>query len=511
MPRTVTDHFSQVPTDGWVTVFAGMAVNLCLGILYAWSMWGAALVSETTLHAGDAIRDAQVIPVSRVTDSDRANPEVLIVKARPQNLGAEPLKVKFGEEQKEGYLLFHELVQRNVSLQAGDIITKAGEPMEGLNAGWKYLNNREAAMPFSLCVILFSLLMIPGGRIQDRISPKFGATLGGLLLAVGCILAGMLKSYTGLILGIGICGGIGMGIGYASSTPAALKWFGLKRRGLIVGLVVGGYGGAALYVGPLAAYLMEHYGISASLICLGLLFAAVVICAGQLLRNPPEGYQPPEASRWGWVENTASRRDWRPGDMVKTWQYYLLVILFALTTQSGLLVIAFASNILLEAEPGGYLAANSWVIVSFGGIMNVLGRIGTGIYSDGIGRLNTSGLNCAVAAVCLFALPYILSSKNGFLLFAALGIAYWQYGGGLTLMPSIAADFYGQKNLGVNYGLIFPGWGLGFFMAQLGGVIKDLTGSLNLAFYLSGGLLIAAVLVAKTIVRPIAGSELEDV
>ena len=500
---------SLVPRQGWITVLAGMVINLCLGILYTWSVWGTAFVHETSLRAGDAVTNGKVLPAGQVTDLDKANSEILLVQARPNNLHAEPIKVKFGQEKKEGYLLFHEVVERRLTLQAGDIVTKAGESMDGVNAGWKYLNNREAAMPFSLCIILFSLLMIPGGRIQDRLSPKFGAILGGLLLAAGCILSGLLKSYTGLILGIGIFGGTGMGIGYASSTPAALKWFGLKRRGLIAGLVVGGYGAAALYTGPLVAYLIEHHGISASFIYLGLLLAVVAICAGLLLENPPDAYRPAETGNWGWIRNSASSREWLPGQMAKTWQFYLLIALFALTTQSGLLIIAFATKILLEIEPSGYLAANSWIIVSFGGIMNILGRIGTGIYSDGIGRLNTCSLNCAVAAICLFALPYILSSKNTLLLFVALGIAYWQYGGGLTLMPSIAADFYGQKNLGVNYGLIFLGWGLGFFMAQLGGTIMDLTGSLNLAFYLSGGLLIAAVFVAQTIVRPRAFDSLE--
>ena len=134
---------------------------------------------------------------------------------------------------------------------------------------------------------MFALLMIPGGKIQDKISPKFGATLGGLFLAVGCIIAGMMKSYTGLIIGFGIFGGIGMGIGYAAPTPAALKWFGPHRRGLIAGLVVGGYGGAALYIGPLAKYLISSFGITQSFVILGVLFATVVIIAGQLVEFPP--------------------------------------------------------------------------------------------------------------------------------------------------------------------------------------------------------------------------------
>jgi OFA family oxalate/formate antiporter-like MFS transporter len=140
----------SVPAQAWVTVFAGMSINLCLGILYAWSIWKSALVN----------------------------------------------------------------------------VDMAGQTMTGMNAGWVYLNNAQAATPFSICVIVFALLMIPGGRIQDKISPKFGATLGGLTLAAGCILAGLMKSYTGIILGFGVLGGIAMGIGYAAPTPAALKWFG---------------------------------------------------------------------------------------------------------------------------------------------------------------------------------------------------------------------------------------------------------------------------------------------
>ena len=128
--------------------------------------------------------------------------------------------------------------------------------------------------------------MIPGGKIQDKISPKFGATLGGLFLAVGCIIAGMMKSYTGLIIGFGIFGGIGMGIGYAAPTPAALKWFGPHRRGLIAGIVVGGYGGAALYIGPLAKYLISSFGITQSFVILGILFACVVYCRRPTAQDP---------------------------------------------------------------------------------------------------------------------------------------------------------------------------------------------------------------------------------
>lgn len=427
----------QVPTKAWVVVFSGTAVNLCLGILYAWSVWAKALIDEKKAMAG-------VI-------------------------------------------------------------------MDGINAGWPYLSNAQAATPFSLCVLIFAVFMIPGGKIQDKISPKFGAIVGGLCLAVGCIIAGVSKSYTGLIIGFGIMGGIGMGIGYAAPTPAALSWFGPHKRGLIAGLVVGGYGGAALYVSPLGAYLLSAGGISYSFIFLGILFAVVVIIAGSLLAKAPPGYVAPAAVvKAGAAPAKAAGTliDWNPGDIFKTWQFYSLVIMFIGTTQSGLLIIANAAGMLATAAKGiPFLVANAWLLASYGGLVNAAGRVGTGMYSDKIGRGNAYALNCLISALCLFLMPAIMGSKSVFFLFLAVGIAYWQYGGGLALMPSFTADFFGPKNLGMNYGLVFIGWGLGFFMARLGGTIKDMTGSLDWAFYISGMVLVGAVVLSWVTKRPMHVTE----
>src|SRR6266849_5522455 len=197
------DQPARIPPKAWVVTFAGTAVNLCLGILYAWSVWKARLIADA---------------------------------------GHPP-----------------------------------GSPMSGLDEGWSYLTDAQATWAYAICGFVFALAMIPGGRLQDKCGPKLGATLGGLCLAGGCILAGVMKSYTGLLLGFGMLGGIGMGLGYAAATPAAVKWFGPHQRGLIVGLVVGGYGGAAIYISPLAKWLIATYGLSGSFLGLGALFAVVII------------------------------------------------------------------------------------------------------------------------------------------------------------------------------------------------------------------------------------------
>jgi len=46
---------ATVPPRAWVVTFAGTAVNLCLGILYARSVWKAKLVADADHPAGSLI------------------------------------------------------------------------------------------------------------------------------------------------------------------------------------------------------------------------------------------------------------------------------------------------------------------------------------------------------------------------------------------------------------------------------------------------------------------------
>jgi len=427
----------KVPKRAWVVVFAGTAINLCLGILFAWSVWAKSLVNAA---------------------------------------------------------------------KAGQLIT------EGPAVGWTYLTNAQAATPFSLCVIIFALLLIPGGRIHDKLGPKVGPITGGVFLAVGCLIAGLSKSNGGLVFGFGILGGIGLGIGYAAPIPAALKWFGPDKRGLVAGLVLSGYGGAALYVPPLTAYFVKTGGVTFSFIYLGTFFAVVIILAGRFLAWPEPGYVPPAAP----VQEGAAPAqvggppvDWAPGKMLRTWQFYALAFMFSGATQAGLMIIANAAPTLATAGKAvPFLVANAWMLSYFGGLVNVGGKIGTGKYSDILGRNNALFLNCLVAALCLFFLPVIIASQNLFLLFLAVGIAYWVHGGTLALVPAYAADFYGTKNLGMNYGLILLGpAGLGFFMTRLAGSIRDWTGSLTWACVLSAIVLLIAVILTRVTKRPVLAEE----
>ena len=98
--------------------------------------------------------------------------------------------------------------------------------------------------------------------------------------------------------------------------------------------------------------------------------------------------------------------------------------------------------------------------------------------------------------------PAVIEARNVPLLFLVVGVAFWQYGGGLSLLPALTADFYGAKNLGTNYGFVFLGWGLAFFGPQLAAELRTATGRADLPFYLSAAVLAAAVVVGRFVRRP---------
>jgi len=87
-----------------------------------------------------------------------------------------------------------------------------------------------------------------------------------LLVGAGLVLISTTSSYATWLLGFGVLVGVGIAFGYSSATPPALKWFPPAKTGLIVGLVVAGFGLAPVYLAPTSDYLLRNYGLLKSML-----------------------------------------------------------------------------------------------------------------------------------------------------------------------------------------------------------------------------------------------------
>jgi OFA family oxalate/formate antiporter-like MFS transporter len=67
------------------------------------------------------------------------------------------------------------------------------------------------------------------------------------------------------------------------------------------------------------------------------------------------------------------------------------------------------------------------------------------------------GMSAVSSIACLV---FLRSASGPSSVIAGLCLAAFAYGGYLALMPALTADFYGSRNVGGNYGLMFSAYGL---------------------------------------------------
>lgn len=371
---------------------------------------------------------------------------------------------------------------------------------KGVPEAWNW-SETDKSLPYAIACLVFSLVMVPAGRMQDKIGPRIVATIGGVLVGLGMILASLTTSPMGYILGFGVLAGAGIGFGYASATPPAVKWFPAAKTGMIAGIVVSGFGLASVYAAPLAKWMTGAYGLSTMVMVFGIGFLVVVVGFAQLLTPPPQGYVPAGIKPASASGAAVKKEDFTPGEMLKTWQFYLLWFTYACGAGAGLMIISKLAKIGLD-QAGLSLG---FILVAVLAIGNGAGRIVAGTLSDKIGRKATLALCFSVQAVSIILLSM---TREGSLLANPVVLAILSaliganYGANLAIFPSITKDYYGLKNFGVNYGLVFTAWGLGGFMlALLAGKVYDQTHAFTFAYYCSAGLLVVAAIVTF-LIRP---------
>jgi OFA family oxalate/formate antiporter-like MFS transporter len=374
---------------------------------------------------------------------------------------------------------------------------------KGIPPEWGW-SESDKSWPYSVACLIFALVMVPAGRMQDKLSPRLVATIGGVLVGIGFIVAAQTTTPMGYLLGFGVLAGAGIGFGYASATPPSVKWFPPAKTGMIAGIVVSGFGLASVYAAPLTDWLISSYGLSKTMIILGAGFLVVVVGLAQLLKPPHKVLQfiaeYDDAGRWKKDVKAGlpviKENDFTPKQMLGTSQFYLLWFMYACGAGAGLMIIGK-----LAAIAGKQIGLTSGaILVAILAIGNGAGRVIAGMASDKIGRKATI-LICFVSQAVLILLLSKATDKNLIGTFTVMALVSAMiganYGANLALFPSITKDYYGLKNFGTNYGLVFTSWGVGGFMlAKLSGAMYVKHQTFAIAYYGASVLLVlAAVMV----------------
>jgi len=362
--------------------------------------------------------------------------------------------------------------------------------------GWK---RADTSMVFTIAVVVFALTFVVAGRIQDTFGPLYCSLAGGILVSLGFFLCSYTTSLTYLFICFGVIGGLGNGFGYATPIPVMAKWF-PDKRGLAIGLAVGGYGAGSAIFGPLSQLvLIPNYGLPATFQILGAIFLVMTMVGALLLRNPPADYKPIGWAPADFSKRAVTLREFSPSEMLRTPTFYLMWVGYALGCSAGLMVISqlvpFAKSVGIAA------AALSTMTLVVGACGNASGRILSGWMSDRLGRINVLRTMIGISMIAMPAL-YAVGSNVG-ALYLAVFVVYWCYGTQLSVNGVAASDFWGTKNAGINYGLLFTAWGVaGMIGPRIGGVLYDRYHDYQAAFYTAAALAAVALLCELLVKRP---------
>ena len=353
--------------------------------------------------------------------------------------------------------------------------------------------------PYAVACLVFAFTMIAAGKVQDKFGPRVTAFIGGLLVGLGLIIISYSTNYFVWVLGFGIFAGGGIGFGYASATPPALKWFPGGQTGLIAGLVVSGFGLAPVYIAPLASYFVGTYGMATAMLIFGVAFFILVSLLSLFLVNPPDDYTPPirPDARAATIAPEEVSQELDTHELLRSSDFWKLWFIYFIGAGAGLMVISSVAG-MAKASMG----EAAFVVVAIMAVGNASGRIIAGVVSDVVGRKITLAGFLALQALNMFLAIYVISSEGAMALFIILTATFigFNYGTNLALFPAFCKTWWGAKNFGVNYGLLFTSWGIGgFVMTRVSSMLVANTGTYVWSFVVAGSLLLIGVFMTMSL------------
>jgi OFA family oxalate/formate antiporter-like MFS transporter len=344
----------------------------------------------------------------------------------------------------------------------------------------------QVAFSFGLLSLGLALSSSVAGKLQERFGVKRVTIASGILLGLGFFLTAHANSLLMLWLSAGVLVGLADGAGYLLTLSNCVKFF-PERKGLISAFSIGSYGLGSLGFKFIDSHLLATVGLEKTFMIWGAMVLVMIVSGAMLMKDAP---QQKATMVNGVVEN-----DFTLAQSMRKPQYWMLAVMFLTACMSGLYVIGVAKDI---AQGMVHLdvatAANAVTVIS---IANLTGRLVLGILSDKMSRIRVITLGQVVSLIGMAGLLFAPLNEVSF--FAAIACVAFNFGGTITVFPSLVSEFFGLNNLAKNYGVIYLGFGIG---SICGSIIASLFGGFYVTFCVIFALLILSLALSTTIRQP---------
>ena len=336
-----------------------------------------------------------------------------------------------------------------------------------------------ATLPFSLCVVTYATLSLFTGKAVDLYGPRPVALVGAALLGIGFWGLSQATETWQVFLFFGAVTGAGMSAAYIPMTATVVRWF-EARRGLALAIASQGLS-ASVVVGPLiAAALILDIGWRSAALAFAIGGAFIIAMSGWMLRQQSGAGQadaPLQAAAEG-----LTLRQARP-----TLQFWIILTSYMLTWSVLFFPYAHLPGL---ASDLGFDAVSGAALLGAMGVGGAVGRFTIGTLSDWIGRKPALHLSLVLQTLACLVFPLTDAFMGLYLLAAIFGAGS---GAGIALFPAIVGDIFGAKHVGAISGAIFAvSCGAGAFGPYAASLIREATGSYDIAFWIAAVFNVAA-------------------
>ncbi len=334
----------------------------------------------------------------------------------------------------------------------------------------------QASLAYSVGQLVGGLSSPLVGAMVDRLGPMRMVLLGGGLLILGLIGSSLATQLWQMVILYGLIITLGANcIGLLVFVPLLSGLFS-RRRGTAIAVLQSGNAFGRALSAPISQLLISGVGWRSAYLVEAAAMAVVVLPLAAVFRRKPEATTAP-------IAGTLPPRDWTLHDAIRTRQFWLLGLVYMLTSIGSFLVslhqIAFAVDV-------GFDPLYAAGVLGMGAFLALPGVILTGTLSDHIGRERAAVLTYGVSIIGVVFALFITSPDQHLLLWAHalfFGLTWGARGPAITAKT---ADLFPGPRLGTILGVITIGSGLGAAIGSwAAGWIFDFSGSYKTAFWLS--------------------------